>query len=431
MKRSLHVKFFVFLLILAVLAGCSSEKQFEKNDPTLPGKEENSLENDPADSSDSNSPENAPQETDPSQTDPIMEMIQQLTLEEKIGQLLMVGMEGTTVSEHSRMLIEKYHVGGMILFNDNIQNMDQTLSLLNDLKAINENNIPLFLSLDQEGGRVSRLPAEIVKFPAAGNIGTSDDRQLANEIGEMMGNAVAAFGFNMNYAPVLDINSNPQNPVIGDRAFGSTAQIVTDLGVATMKGIQSQQVIPVVKHFPGHGDTSVDSHLQLPEVEKGQGQLEEFELIPFASAIEQGADVVMVAHILMSQLDNQYPASLSEAVISGLLREDLQFDGVVITDDMTMGGITENFDMAEAAVKSLQAGSDIIMVAHEYANVASVFEALKTAVENGDISEIDLDQHVYRILELKQRYQLSDTATQQVDVEQMNQSIRSVLERVE
>lgn len=359
--------------------------------------------------------------------DPILGQVERLSLEEKIGQLLLAGIEGTGISEQAKSLIQDYHVGGLILYNKNIESAEQTRSLLNDLKQLNQrNSIPLFLSLDQEGGSVNRLPQQFEPFPSAHRIGQTSDENLSFQIGQITGQAVAALGFNMNYAPVLDINSNPNNPVIGERAFGSDVETVSASGIAMMRGLQSSDIIPVVKHFPGHGDTSVDSHLNLPEVNKSLQQLKEFELIPFADAVEQGADVVMIAHILLSNIDSQHPASLSETMITSLLREEIGFEGVIITDDLTMGGITEHYDIAEAAVQSLKAGSDIVMVAHGFERAAEVFQAVKSAVDQGEISINELDEHVYRVLQLKSKYELSNDPVEEADLEKLNEQIRTV-----
>jgi beta-N-acetylhexosaminidase len=236
-----------------------------------------------------------------------------------------------------------------------------------------------------------------------------------------------AFGFNLDFAPVLDVNSNPNNPVIGDRSFGNDASVVSRLGTKTMKGIQSQGVISVIKHFPGHGDTSVDSHLELPTVNKSFGQLKEVELVPFAHAIENGADIVMAAHILLPKIDSEYPASMSKPILTGILRDDLGFDGVILTDDMTMGAITENFEIGRAAVQSVKAGSDIILVAHDYENVVATFKALKAAVESGEISEKRIDESVTRILQLKKKYDVRGEQIQAVNTNELNQTIRILL----
>jgi beta-N-acetylhexosaminidase len=232
----------------------------------------------------------------------------------------------------------------------------------------------------------------------------------------------------MDFAPVLDINSNPINPVIGDRSFGDDPQTVIRHGIETMKAIQSKQVAAVVKHFPGHGDTVVDSHFDLPVVHKTMKELQSFELLPFEEAIKQGTDAIMIAHLLIPQLDKQNPASMSPIIITNLLRKKLKFDGVVITDDMTMGGITKHYDIAEAAIKSVLAGSDILLIGHDYDKQVSVLQALKNSSDNGILSEETLDQSVYRILRLKEKYSLKDNPVTNIDVKKVNRQIEAAIE---
>ncbi len=359
----------------------------------------------------------------------IQQLINAMTLEEKVGQLVMVGIDGFTNDAHSMQLMEKYHVGGFIVFKKNIQTTNQLTALLNSLKETNaaSNKVPVFLSVDEEGGRVSRLPEEFHKFPSNYIIGQKNDSILSYQIGQILGKELGAFGLNMDFAPVLDINSNPDNPVIGDRSFGTTAGLVSKLGVETMKGIQSQNTISVVKHFPGHGDTSVDSHIGLPRVNHGIDRLKSFELKPFEAAIENDADAVMIAHILLPKLDAENPASFSKAVITDLLRTDMNFDGVVITDDFTMGAIAKNYDMGKAAVKSIKAGGDIVLVCHGFDKQETVIKALLAAARSGQISQDRLDQSVYRILKLKRKYVLADTQAGPVDVKSINDQIDALL----
>src|SRR5690606_28584713 len=243
------------------------------------------------------------------------------------------------------------------------------------------------------------------------------------------GKLVSSFGFNVNFAPVLDINSNPENPVIGDRSFGNNPDVVSKLGIQMMKGIQGENIIPAIKHFPGHGDTSVDSHVELPVVQKTMAELEQMELIPFKQAIAEGADMVMIAHILLPSIDPKFPSSMSEAIITDLLREKIGFDGVVITDDMTMEAIKNSFDIGKASVMSVKAGADIVMVAHEFENVVKAITALTTAVENGEITEERIDQSVERILKLKNKYSLKDKYNKEVNINELNQLIDAVLRR--
>jgi beta-N-acetylhexosaminidase len=271
------------------------------------------------------------------------------------------------------------------------------------------------------------MPAEFANIPSMGAIGKINDSGLAYRVGNVTADMIRSFGFNMDFAPVLDINSNPNNPIIGDRAFGSTPEIVSRLGVQTMLGIRDGGVIPVVKHFPGHGDTSVDSHTALPVVNYNLNRLESFEFVPFKAAINAGADAVMVAHILLSQVDPANPSSMSRTVITDILRNRLGFKGVVITDDMTMGAITKNYDLADAAVKSVNAGSDIILLSGGYNNEVRVLNALKNAAANGTIPISRINESVYRILKLKQKYNLGDTTTGSINVGAINNEIEGVL----
>ncbi|SDL84051.1 beta-N-acetylhexosaminidase [Sediminibacillus halophilus] len=357
-------------------------------------------------------------------------LVKQMNLSEKIGQMVIGGISGTGMGKQEQSLIDDYHIGGFIFYAANLESPKQTNKLLNNLKAENkQNKLPLLLSVDQEGGRISRLPGNLSKLPTNEWIGELDKPDFSYQAGEILGNELKAFGFNMNFAPVLDVNSNPDNPVIGDRSFGADPEIVSELGVQTMKGIESKQIIPVIKHFPGHGDTSVDSHYQLPKVNKTLEQLEKLELLPFRRAINQGADAVMIAHILLPHLDESYPASISKEVITDLLRNRLGYDGLVMTDDMTMEAIIDNFEIGQASVDSVLAGSDVILVAHDYQKVVRVIDALRTAVENGEISEERINESVKRIIRLKQQYGLKDDPVNKVDITSLNQSIDTLLNK--
>lgn len=363
--------------------------------------------------------------------DAVTELLNSMTVKEKIGQLVLVGIEGTIMDDTSRRLLKDYHVGGIILFKDNIESAQQSVDLLNELKKANAANpVPLWLSIDEEGGRVTRFPDEYVKLPSSGKIGRSDDLTLTKQVGGLIAQKVSGVGINMVFAPVLDIDSNPNNPVIGDRSFGTTAETVSVQGIASMKGIQENGVVPVVKHFPGHGDTSVDSHLGLPVVDHDLKRLHELELVPFQQAIDEGADVVMVAHLLMKSIDPDTPSSYSKPVINDLLREEMGFKGVVITDDMTMGAISGSTDVGEASVKSVVAGSNMILIGHEYALEEAVIQALTEAVDSGVIPEKMLNDRVRATLALKHKYQLSDEPVKAPDVKSLNQETKAVLDQL-
>lgn len=418
-KRYYSPFWIMLLAAFLMLSGCQSGTTAQ---PPLPDQNTgNQIETGP----DSALPdENGKQEELEPPVDLIASQLEQLTTAEKIGQLVLVGMDGTKPDKYTQQLLDDYRVGGFIFYKDNITDSDQALTLFNQLREANASNpVPLFLSVDEEGGRVSRLPSEFSKMPTAAKIGETGQAEAASEAYRIIGQALSGFGLNLDFAPVLDVHSNPDNPVIGDRAFAITPEEVSLMGLAAMKGLSDTGVIPVVKHFPGHGDTSVDSHLGLPVVEHNLERLREFELKPFADAIESGADMVMIAHILLPKLDAEHPASFSPVVIDDLLRQEMGYEGVIISDDMTMGAITEHYEMEQAAVDFITAGGNIVLVGHNYDQEIAVIEALTLAVEEGKISEDMLDQRVYQILKLKQKYGLTNEPAEGTDAKAINAEI--------
>lgn len=363
--------------------------------------------------------------------DTTLELIKSMTLTEKIGQLIIVGFDGTTINDEALDYIENLKVGGFILFARNIVDGDQTLNLLNKLKEANSNNdLPLFLSIDEEGGRVSRLPESFVKVPEMIKVGNMNNEDLSYEIGSILGERVKSLGFNMNFAPILDINSNPKNPVIGSRAFGSTIESVSKNGLGVMNGIRDYNVIPAVKHFPGHGDTNVDSHINLPIINKTIDELKSFELIPFIKAIEQDVEMIMVAHILYPELDEDYPTTMSSKVIEGLLRSELGYKGVIVSDDMTMGAIVENYTLEEGVLSFIKSGGDIALVCHGRENPGKVIQKIESAVNNGELSEEEIDEKVYRILKLKENYDLKDDLIDEIDIKAINYRTKKIIEKI-
>ncbi|MBU3180805.1 beta-N-acetylhexosaminidase [Clostridium psychrophilum] len=361
--------------------------------------------------------------------DAVKNKINTMSLDDKIGQLVIVGLDGFTITNNINNLIKNHKVGGIILFKTNVDNSKQLVNLTNSLKTSDfQNKTPLFISVDEEGGRVSRMPNEINNFPTNKSIGKSNNSNLSYNIGKTIAEELNDFGFNMNFAPVLDINSNVNNPVIGDRSLGSNPGIVSKLGIRTMNGMRDNNIIPVIKHFPGHGDTSVDSHIGLPIVSKDLTTLNNFELIPFKEAIKNNADAIMVSHILLNKIDANNPASMSKTVITSILRKSLKFTGVVITDDMTMGAIIKYNDIGKAAVKSFNAGSDIILVCHGYSNEIKVINSLKQAVKDKTISESRLNESVYRILKLKEKYNINNkNISSSIDINTINDKIETTL----
>ncbi len=336
------------------------------------------------------------------EVDEIQEKLDSMTLEEKLGQLLIVGFEGRELDDNIRTYIEDLGVGGLIFFGRNIESADQVNGLVEDINDMSK--IPLFLAIDEEGGIVSRMPQDYRRLPDSIDIGNTNDRDLALEYGELLGNRVRSLGLNLNFAPVMDIHSNPSNPVIGKRAFATSADIVSDMGMNVAKGIRNTNVIPSIKHFPGHGDTSTDSHIDLPIIHKSLDDIRDFELIPFKRAIEEDIEMIMSAHILIPSIDEEYPATLSEKILGDLLRDEMGYNGVIISDDMTMGAIVNNYSLEEASIDFLHAGGDIILICHGLDNPRLVYDKIMESIETGELTEEVIDEKVYRILELKDRY---------------------------
>ena len=363
--------------------------------------------------------------------DVIQQKLDNMTLDEKIGQMITIGIDGYSVDDTAKQLITDKKVGGVILFKNNISNSNQLLQLINDIKGINSTNkIPIFISVDQEGGRVNRLPSEIKSLPSNEVVGNKNDNKLAYDIGKNIGYALGSFGFNMDFAPVLDVNSNPNNTVIGDRSFSNDKDKVASLGASEINGFKDSNIISVAKHFPGHGDTATDSHYALPIINKTLDELKSVEFVPFKKSIEEKVPAIMVSHILMPQIDANNPASMSKTIITDILRKDLKFDGLIVTDDMTMGAVTNDLDITTACINAINAGADLLLVCHGYDNEINVINAIKDAVNNGIISIDTINRSVYKILSLKENYKITDEKIEKVDINTINTKFEDILNRI-
>jgi beta-N-acetylhexosaminidase len=339
--------------------------------------------------------------------------VQAMPLESKIGQLMMVGVAGTSVNEDIRLWVAERKAGGIAFFSRNLQEYTQIASLLHGVKTLQAHtDVPLFLAVDQEGGTVVRVKEGMSPLPSAMALGATHSVLMAYLAGQTVGSDLKKLGFNMNFAPVLDVNSNPSNPVIGVRALGGDPKWVAELGKWFVRGQREMGVVSVVKHFPGHGDTRVDSHFATPVVSSNVQQLKERELVPFATSITEGADVVMTAHIALPWVTGEKgtPASLSKRVVQSLLREDMDFNGIVLTDGIEMQAVVQSYGEGAAAVKALQAGADMVMVLWSDKAKEDVYEALMQAVQKGVLSMARIDASLERIVRVKQAYGLLDEA---------------------
>lgn len=322
-----------------------------------------------------------------------------MLLREKVGQLLMVGFHGTKVDVDTESLLRDCHLGGVILFARNVESLDQVRRLTTKLQSIAKE--PLLIAADQEGGVVVRFTQATV-FPGNMALGAANDAQLTKIVGEATGAELKYLGINLNLAPVLDVNNNPHNPGIGVRSFGEDPNQVAILGRAFIEGHQNW-AWATAKHFPGKGDIAIDSHIDLPTVAHDKNRLKEVELKPFIEAIAANVGAIMTAHVTFPAFDPTpgLPATLSQPVLTGLLKEELGFEGVVITDDLEMGAIAKHFGIGEAAVMAVEAGADIVLVCHTKEAQLEAYNALLSACESGRISESRLDDALTRITKLK------------------------------
>lgn len=276
------------------------------------------------------------------------------------GQLLMVGVPGPTLDRATRTFLKGRAVAGVVLFRRNITDVAALVALTSELHRLSPER-PLLVAIDHEGGRVNRLDEPFTKFPPAAVVGKAASPHLAYRQGIAMGEELRSVGIDVDFAPVLDVASNVANPVIGDRAFGFHPRMVARLGISVAHGLQRTGVVPVGKHFPGHGDTAVDSHLDLPVVERTLAELERTELFPFRRAIQTGMDAIMTAHVVYPALDRENPATLSRPILGDILRERFRFRGVVFSDDMEMKAIAARHAPGDAAVQAIEAGVDCLV----------------------------------------------------------------------
>ena len=333
-----------------------------------------------------------------------------MTLEEQIGQLLVAGFWGTTPSPEIIDLVQNYHIGGIILFSRNVQDAQQVLELTRNLQMIAKaagHRYPLLIAIDQENGMVQRLGPGATTLPGNMALGAIGSEQIACDVALAAGRELKALGINMNLAPVVDVNNNPANPVIGVRSFGEDPHAVARFASAMVKGYHSAGVITCLKHFPGHGDTAADSHLSLPVIPYNMERLEAIELVPFKSGIEAGADSVMVAHIYFPSLmqnDEVLPATVSPTIVRKLLRERLGFDGVIISDCLEMNAIIETVGVERGSVMALQAGIDLVLISHLHPRQRAGIEAIQAAIRTGTLSTEEVQQAAERVLGLKHRF---------------------------
>jgi len=322
-------------------------------------------------------------------------------LEKQAAKLFCVGFQGKSPPAEL-VELQARGVSGAILFARNIESPEQAAELNLALKE--KAPAPFLLSVDQEGGRVMRLRAPFMPLPPMRVLGRAADPELARRLGAAMGAELRELGFDLDFAPVLDVDTNPANPVIGDRSFARESELVSALGAALIEGLQGAGIAACGKHFPGHGDTSQDSHLVLPSLPHALERLEAVELPPFAAAIRAGVATIMTAHVIFEALDARYPATMTRPALDGILRDRLGFDGVVISDDLEMRAIADNFGIEEAVVRGVNAGVDLFLVCHTPSKQHEAIDALIHAVEDGRVERGRLEEAGRRIDRLVERF---------------------------
>ncbi|CDC18918.1 glycosyl hydrolase family 3 N terminal domain-containing protein [Eubacterium sp. CAG:274] len=375
--------FSVLLSIMLFCTGCGVSKENSKSD-TVENKE-------------------------PTVDEKVEKIVNNMTLEEKVGQIFMVAPEAvdkdggstTVFTENIEKEIEKYNLGGYILFASNIENPTQTQELINGLKK--SSKIQPFVGVDEEGGRVARIGKNsamgVEKIEPMAQVGKSQNYERANEIGTTIGKYIKNLGFNLDFAPDTDVLTDSNNTEIGDRSFGNDPEVVGKMATEVVKGLQSENISTVLKHFPGHGGSIGNSHQGFSLSNRTEEELKKCEIVPFKTAIENGADCVMVAHMSLPNVTgDNITATLSKKVVTDMLKTELNFKGVVFSDSMSMGAITENYGTGDACVKAVEAGIDMVLMPE---NLDEAYNAVLEAVKNGKISQERLDDAVSRIIKAK------------------------------
>jgi beta-N-acetylhexosaminidase len=326
----------------------------------------------------------------------------------QVGRLAIVGFNGHSVPDELRRLVGEFDLGGVIYFNRNVDTPEQVADLSRQVTGL-AREWPLWISVDQEGGRVARLRRPFTEWPPAITLGRSGDEALAVRFARALADELRAVGINLDYAPVLDVHTNPKNPVIGDRALSDRAEAVARLGAAVVRGLQENGVAACGKHFPGHGDTSVDSHEALPVVEHDRRRMDAVEFVPFVKAIEAGVATIMTAHVFAPALDERHIASFSATVVDTLLKQTLGFRGVVISDDLGMKAVSATNSPGEASVAAIRAGCDAVLLCnHTIDEQVGALEALIRAAEDGDITSTRIDDAMKRQHGVKVRMRQTD-----------------------
>ena len=358
--------------------------------------------------------------------------LENMSLEDKLGQMFMVGFDGMEPSKELIMFIQKYKIGGVLLNPHPESNVNQLYSLIETLKEENSgNSAPLFIAVEQEGGKYNKMPKEIRRLPSASVLANTGNKNLLYEVGEITGKMLNKIGFNMNLAPVLDLYDRKNNVFLGERSFGANPNIVASYGSLNIKGMLEQKVIPVAKHFPGHGTVSMGTHnIIIPFSRKSLSKLEESDLLPFKEVISEGLECMMLGHINLTRFNLFAPCTTSKKVITKIIRNRYKYEGVLITDDITMPCMDIQYGIKDAAKRAIVAGNDIILIKN-ITKAEQIIEYILKLVNRGEITADHIDASVNRILKLKEKYLSDKEKITDKDVEEINTRIAEITNKIE
>ncbi len=346
--------------------------------------------------------------------------IKSMTIDEKIGELMFLGFEEDQYDKNLETMLEDLKPGGLIFFKRNIKDISSVQGLIKDIK-LDRNGKNIFLAVDEEGGEVSRLSDILEPTPSFKEVGEFSDEYLTSELSKIISKKLMYLGFNTNMGPVLDIRTNKSNTITKTRSFSSNKDIVSQLGRAYIIEAKKQGLVSIAKHFPGHGDSTTDPHFNLPIVNKSKELIYEEELKPFKEAIDLDIPAIMINHVLYTSLDNKYPASQSKIIINDILRKELKYENIIISDDLTMLAITNSQEPEKAALRFIQAGGDMALLCHGN-NIGYHFkEEVLRALNNGSLTEEEINAKVYRILNIKDKYKPQEITT---DSQKINEEIK-------
>jgi beta-N-acetylhexosaminidase len=379
MRKQKIIGIVIIIVIVLAILGINNRNIFNDNEQVIQDKQQIKQENLTID-------------------EKVDQIVESMSQTEKLGQMVMIGIQGTKVDDDSLYMLNQYHMGGVILFDRNMENPEQVKQLTSDLQAQSNEKVPLFIGIDEEGGDVVRMAEKLTPPPSQKEIGATGDIEQAKTWAIKTAKSLKDMGINVNFAPVADVGSNDK------RSYSTDTNTVIDFVRAATKGYQQENIIYSLKHFPGIGKGRVDSHVDSSSIDVAKEVLMTEDIIPFKTIIDENDPndyFILVSHLKYPALDEEYPASLSSKIMTDLLRNELGYKGIIITDDMEMGAVANHNDFRSIGVKAVKAGVDIVLVCHEYEHQQEVYLGLLDAVNSGEISQERIDESVKRIIKVK------------------------------